>query len=124
MILGRVIGELWGARHHAALDGRKLLLVRPYLWYDPAHECGNLVAVDTVGAGVGEDVVVCLGDGARRSLGSANLPVEAAILGIVDQVALADDVGPRPLSWVAAVAPAGLRGLHDQRGQHDQAKGR
>lgn len=108
MILGRVIGEVWGARHHPALDGRKLLLVRPHLWYDPSHECGNLVAVDTVGAGVGEDVVVCLGDGARRSLGSANLPVEAAILGIVDRVQLSDDVGPRPLTFVAGDGPAGV----------------
>ena len=37
-----------------------------YLWYAPAHEVGHLVAVDAVGAGVGEDVVVCLGDPARR----------------------------------------------------------
>lgn len=106
MILGRVIGEVWGARRHPALDGRKLLLVQPHAWYDPSHECGNLVAVDTVGAGVGEDVVVCLGDGARRSLGSANLPLEAAILGIVDKVELSDDRGPRPLTWVSGDGPA------------------
>ena len=99
---------MWGARHHPALDGRKLLLVRPWYWHDPSHECGNLVAVDTLGAGVGEDVVVCLGDGARRSLGSANLPIEAAILGIVDQVALAEDVGARPLTLVAEKAPRPL----------------
>ena len=109
MILGRIIGEVWGARRHAAIDGRKLVLVRPYCWYDPAHESGVLVAVDTVGAGVGEDVVVCLGDGARRSLGSVNLPVEAAVLGIVEGVDIAADVGPRPLEFIGGASPAQLR---------------
>ena len=98
MILGRVVGEVWGARRRAELEGRKLLIVQPWFWYAPSHETGCLVAVDAIGAGVGEDVVVCLGDGARRSLGSANLPVEAAILGIVDRVDIAPDVGRRPLS--------------------------
>jgi ethanolamine utilization protein EutN len=86
VILGTVIGELWGARRHPLLGGRKLLVVRPRAWYAPAHDTGNLVAVDVVGAGVGEEVVVCLGDGARRTLGGANLPVDAAVLGIVDRM--------------------------------------
>jgi hypothetical protein len=47
-----------------------------------------LVAVDTVDAGVGDDVVVCLGSPARWSLGSANLPVDAAVLGVVDRCQL------------------------------------
>ena len=55
----------------------------------------------------GEDVVVCLGDGARRTLGSANLPVEAAVLGIVDRVHLADDVGRRPLEAIGGQHPPG-----------------
>jgi microcompartment protein CcmK/EutM len=107
VILGRVVGEVWGARRHHALDGRKLLLVRPHFWYAPAHEAGALVALDAVGAGVGEDVVICLGDGARRTLQpgpadapSPNLPVDAAVLGIVDRVELAADRGARPLTFV------------------------
>ena len=107
MIVGRVVGEVWGARRHAGLDGRKLLVVRPYFWYAPAHEVDCIVAVDAIGAGPGDDVVVCLGDGARRSLGGTNLPVEAAILGIVDQVQVAADVGRRPLEFVGGVAPLG-----------------
>ncbi|MEK7393755.1 MAG: EutN/CcmL family microcompartment protein, partial [Fibrobacterota bacterium] len=35
MILGRVIGEVWATRKDRGLDGRKLLIVRPHLWYDP-----------------------------------------------------------------------------------------
>src|SRR5437870_3428714 len=102
MILGRVVGEVWATRKHPALDGRKLLIIEPYLWYAPAHEAGHLVAVDPVGAGIGEDVVVCLGDPARRRLGSTSMPVEAAVAAIVDHVELAPEGerGLRPLSFV------------------------
>jgi ethanolamine utilization protein EutN len=104
MILGRVVGEVWATRKHPALDGRKLLLVAPHLWYAPPFEVGQLVAVDPVGAGVGEDVVVCMGDPARRQLGSTSLPVEATVAAIVDRVELGADFGPRPLSFVGGGA--------------------
>lgn len=106
MILGRVVGEAWAARRHPGLDGRKLLIVRPHLWYDPPFEVRHLVAVDPVGAGVGEDVVVCMGDPGRRQLagdaqgGSPLLPVDATVMAIVDSVELAEAVrflGPRPV---------------------------
>jgi len=102
MILGRVVGEVWATRKHVALDGRKLLIIAPYLWYAPSHEVGHLVAVDAVGAGIGEDVVVCLGDPARRSLGSTSIPVEAAVAAIVDRTQLAPPAerGKRPLEFL------------------------
>ena len=102
MILGRVVGEVWATRKHAALDGRKLVIVAPHLWYAPAHEVGHLVAVDPVGAGVGEDVVVCLGDPARRSLGGTSFPVEAAVAAIVDRTELVPPAerGRRPLAFL------------------------
>jgi ethanolamine utilization protein EutN len=108
MILGRVVGEVWATRKHAALDGRKLLVIEPYLWYAPSHEVGHLVAVDPVGAGIGEDVVVCMGDPARRVLGSTSIPVEAAVCAIVDRLELAaeDERGKRPLTFVGGRAPA------------------
>ena len=105
MILGKVVGEVWATRKHPGLDGKKLLLVRPYLWYAPAHEVDHLVAADPVGAGVGEDVVVCMGDPARRSLGGVNFPVEAAVCAIVDRVEISDDVGKRPLTFIGGRAP-------------------
>jgi ethanolamine utilization protein EutN len=106
VILGRVVGEVWATRKHPALEGRKLLVIEPYLWYAPAHEVGHLVAVDPVGAGVGEDVVVCMGDPARRALGSTSTPVEAAVAAIVDRVEIGADVGRRPLTFVGGVAPS------------------
>jgi ethanolamine utilization protein EutN len=110
MILGRVVGEVWGTRKHPALEGRKLLIIQPHLWYAPSHEVGHLVAVDPVGAGVGEDVVVCLGTPARRALGAVNLPIDAAVQAIVDHVELAPEGqrGARPLAWVdGGPGPAG-----------------
>lgn len=104
MILGRVIGEVWAARQHPALSGRKLLIIRPHAWYDPPLDTTHLVAVDPVGAGAGEDVVVCLGDPGRRVLAgwreqeaSPLLPVDATVMAIVDRVDL--DPGA-PLRWL------------------------
>ena len=93
MILGRVIGEVWATRKHGALLGRKLLIIRPYFWYAPAHGVDQLVAVDSVGAGIGEDVVVCMGEPARRQLGSSSIPIDAAVAAIVDRLELAADRG-------------------------------
>lgn len=118
MILGRVVGEVWATRRHARLDGRKLLIVQPHWWYSPAFEVAHLVAVDTLGAGVGEDVVVCMGEPARRALaepaedpgwdaqtgyiGAVRTPVDATVMAIVDQVQLGAVPlpGGRPLRYV------------------------
>lgn len=85
MILGRVTGTVWATRKDPRLQSRKLLLIRPYFYYNPTHDVQHLVAVDQVDAGVGDDVVVCLGAPARRTLGSENLPVDAAVMGVVDR---------------------------------------
>jgi ethanolamine utilization protein EutN len=91
VILGRVVGEVWAARKDARLERSKLLVVRPHGFYEPAFDARHLVATDEVDAGVGDDVVVCLGQPARLSLGSDNMPVDAAVLGIVERVDLADE---------------------------------
>jgi len=86
VILGRVVGQVWATRKNPYLEGKKLLIVRPLTWYNPDHQCGHVVAVDPVGARVGEDVVVCLGLPARWALGDNRHPVEASIAAIVDRV--------------------------------------
>ncbi len=91
MILGRVIGELWATRKDERLARAKLLIVRPHGWYEPRWNTRHLIAVDDVDAGVGDDVVVCLGQPARWSLGGENMPVDAAVLGVVDRVELDAD---------------------------------
>ncbi len=116
MILGRVIGEVWAARRDTRLAGKKLLVVRPHGMLEPAFASRHLVAVDDLDAGVGDDVVVCLGAPARRSAGGNDTPVDAAVLGVVDRVDLVDGalavagaVGGirRPLVLGVAVATAG-----------------
>jgi ethanolamine utilization protein EutN len=61
MILGRVIGEVWATRRDARLGRAKLLVVRPHGIYEPAFGARHLVATDDVHAGVGDEVIVCLG---------------------------------------------------------------
>ena len=103
MILGRVIGQVWAARRDARLAGKKLLVVRPHGMLEPAFASRHLVAVDDLDAGVGDDVIVCLGAPARRSAGGNDTPVDAAVLGVVDRVEVAE--GP----LAAAGAAPGIR---------------
>jgi ethanolamine utilization protein EutN len=89
MTLGTVTGEIHSTIHHPFYAARKLLLVERE---DGAgHPTGAyLVAVDTVGAGVGERVLVLdEGTGARQVMASSNGPVRSVIVGIVDRVDLA-----------------------------------
>jgi ethanolamine utilization protein EutN len=91
VILGRVVGEVWAARKDARIAGAKLLLVRPHGWYEPAFATGHLVATDEVDAGVGDEVIVCLGQPARLSRGDDNTPVDAAVMAVVDRIDLDAD---------------------------------
>ena len=85
MILARVVGTVVATRKDERLVSSKLLVVRPV---DPSGKAdGNyLVAVDTVDAGTGETVLVVSGSSARMAAGLKDCPVDAAIVGIVDQV--------------------------------------
>jgi ethanolamine utilization protein EutN len=112
MILGRVVGQVWATRRDPRLAGAKLLVVRPHGIYEPALGTRHLVATDEVQAGIGDEVVVCLGMPARQSLGSNDSPVDAAILGVVDRIELDDACLPiagaapgirRPLSAAAGI---------------------
>jgi ethanolamine utilization protein EutN len=101
MILGRVVGEVWAARRDARLQRAKLLVIEPHAIYEPAFATRHLVATDDVDAGVGDDVVVCLGAPARASAGGNDLPVDAAVLGVVDRFEL--DRGGLAAPGVAAL---------------------
>lgn len=91
MELAQVTGSVVASLKDPHLTGRKLLLVRP-LAPDGALADGlTTVAVDTVGAGVGEQVVVTRGTPATRAEGLHDAPVDAAIVAIIDRV----DVDPQ-----------------------------
>ena len=86
MILGRVIGAITSTINHPFYDAKKLLVVERT---DAAGAplADYLVAIDTVGAGAGERVLVLdEGTGARQIVGSRDAPVRSVIVGIVDAV--------------------------------------
>lgn len=90
MILARVIGTVVSTRKDARLEGKKLLVVRQ-ISPEGADESGYVIAVDTVGSGAGETVLVCSGSSARMADQCKDRPVDAAIVGIVDVVRLDGD---------------------------------
>ena len=85
MILAKVIGTVWATRKDEKLVGAKLQIVRP-VDLNYANKDGFLVAVDSVGAGVGEVVLVCQGSSARQTKVTENRAVDATIMAIVDKL--------------------------------------
>ena len=86
MQIGRVIGTLVATQKHRKLEGAKLLLVQP-VTLDDQPRGPALLAVDSVGAGVSERVLIVQeGRAAGEALGRKGAPVDTAIIGIVDSV--------------------------------------
>jgi ethanolamine utilization protein EutN len=86
VILGRVVGQAVSTHKRPQFAGAKLLLVQPET-PDGAAYGATLLAVDSVGAGVSERVLVVIeGRAAGEALGRKGAPVDAAIIGIVDAV--------------------------------------
>jgi microcompartment protein CcmK/EutM len=86
MQLARVVGTVVATQKHAKFEGAKLLLVQPTTVDDQPRGV-PLLAVDSVGAGVHEKVLIVIeGRAANEALGRKGAPVDAAIIGIVDQV--------------------------------------
>lgn len=83
MIIGTVIGNVWATRKADLLNGWKLMVVQRI---DTASnkKHASFVAVDCVGAGIGEHVLVVTGSSARAALRNMETPVDAAIVGILD----------------------------------------
>ena len=89
MQIARVVGTVVSTQKHRKFEGAKLLLVQP-LNMDDTPRGVALLAVDGVGAGVHEKVLIVLeGRAAGEALGKKAAPVDAAIVGIVDTVDLA-----------------------------------
>ncbi|MGF1530248.1 MAG: EutN/CcmL family microcompartment protein [Puniceicoccaceae bacterium] len=93
MYLGKVIGSVVSTKKDESMRGRKLLIVRPMLIdpEDPSRfKAGSntIVAIDTLGAGEGELVMFAQGSSARQAEGLKQLPVDAAIIGLVDTVSI------------------------------------
>lgn len=82
MLVGKVIGTIVSTRKCESLIGSKFLEVR--LFKNGVESDQYIVAIDSVGAGIGEQVLLTTGSGARLALGDINTPTDAVIVGIVD----------------------------------------
>jgi len=92
MLLGKVIGTVVATRKEPTIEGLKLLVVQVCDVDGAVKASGSIViAVDAVGAGVGEVVLVCAGSSARQTQMTQNKPVDHTIMAIVDEIAVDGD---------------------------------
>ncbi len=83
MIIGQVVGSVWATRKEESLNGLKLLVVKPL-----EKNNSTMVAVDKIGAGIGDNVLVAGGSAARKVLDNKDCAVDATIVGIIDEMEL------------------------------------
>lgn len=84
MIIGKVIGSIVSTRKQDNLVGNKFMVIEPINMMNGEHK--QLVAIDNIGAGIGEYVLVAQGSAARIGCGLADSPIDAAIVGIIDDI--------------------------------------
>jgi len=87
MIIGVVLDSIWCTRKEDSLTGIKLMTVK-LLDKENRKDSDIIVAADIIGAGVGEKVLVTQGSSARRTLGFNESPIDAVIVGIIDNKAV------------------------------------
>jgi len=90
VIVAKVVGNVVATKKNEGLIGAKLLVVKPI---NEKDEYGNLkeeerfiVAVDSVGAGIGELVLLVTGSTATKIANDPSAPVDAAVIGIIDEI--------------------------------------
>ena len=82
MITAKLIDNIWATRKAESLKGYKLMLAEVI----GGNRAGQrLVVVDIISAGIGERVIVTTGSSARRMLKDDNIPVDAVVVGIIDE---------------------------------------
>ncbi len=81
MIIGEVVGSVWATRKEESLTGLKLLIVKTM-----DEQPRTIVAADQIGAGMGDKVLVSVGSSARKILSNPDNPIDASIIGIIDEV--------------------------------------
>jgi ethanolamine utilization protein EutN len=85
MLSGRVIGSATATVKHPSMEGWKLLLIQPYGPDGRTPDGDPMLAVDALGAGIGEKVIISSdGKGTRELLGCENTPVRWSVIGIAD----------------------------------------
>ncbi len=96
MLIGTVVGNVWATKKDPTLVGLRFLVIRPFT-SDGRESAETLVAVDPLGAGIGERVLVVFGRSARHVIGKGHdIGFQCAVAAIVDKMELEDGsvVGP------------------------------
>jgi len=88
MFLARVVGRVWATAKDPSLESRKLLVLQP-ITPDGRERGRTVVAVDAVGAGAGEVVYWCRGRESSFPFLPGEVTTDATVVGIVDQISLA-----------------------------------
>ena len=84
MFIGKVVGSVVSTRKNENLVGNKFMIVETIEGYGDKKQ--RIVAVDNVGAGLGEAVLVATGSAARIGIEQNTAPIDAAIVGIIDDL--------------------------------------
>ncbi|MDZ7543309.1 ethanolamine utilization protein EutN, partial [Clostridium perfringens] len=77
-----LIGNVWATRKAESLSGFKFMLAEEI---GGINEGRRLIVVDIISAGIGDRVIICTGSSARRMLGNDDIPVDAVVVGIIDE---------------------------------------
>ena len=93
MFIAKVVGSMVSTQKVPTMTGHKLMLVEPYR-VEPGKRNSlvgtgrSFVAVDTLGSGVGDMVLITQGSSARLTPETKSLPIDAVVVGLIDQVSL------------------------------------
>lgn len=82
MITAKLIDNVWATRKADSLSGYKLMLAEVI---GGTTEGERMVVIDILSAGIGDRVIISTGSSARRMLGNDNIPVDAVVIGIIDE---------------------------------------
>ncbi|MBO0477157.1 EutN/CcmL family microcompartment protein [Vagococcus sp. DIV0080] len=82
MVTAKLVDNVWATRKSDKLNGFKLMLA---VVIGGSRDGERLVVVDVIGAGIGDRVIVATGSAARRMLEDDTVPVDAAVIGIIDE---------------------------------------
>ncbi|MCR2044916.1 EutN/CcmL family microcompartment protein [Anaerosalibacter massiliensis] len=82
MLVARLIDNVWATRKAESLNGLKFMLAEIIGGSSTGQ---RLIVVDTISAGIGDRVIICTGSSARRMLEDDDIPVDAVVVGIIDE---------------------------------------
>ena len=82
MLIARLIDNVWATRKSESLNGLKFMLAEVISGTGAGQ---HLIVVDIIGAGIGDRVIVSIGSSARKMLTNDNIPIDAVVVGIIDE---------------------------------------